>query len=721
MAMMKTRRSSSWLLLITGTAFCAFPASAQEAPATPATAGAADGAISPDIIITARRRQERLIDVPQSVTAITGAEIAARGVESLNEMQYTVPGLTLVEFGPGAERAQLRGISSSIGLPTIGRYLDEVPINPDGFGGFDVRLLDMDRIEVLRGPQPTLYGEGSMGGTIRYITAAPNLREFAGRAEAELGLIEHGGTSYRGAAVINAPLVTDQLGLRLVAGYDRQAGWIDSQVTGRDDVNGVTFLTLRGTLLFRPTDRLSISLLGLHQKQDQNYLNYGALNRTTNTRYPTRNDDRYDLGNLVISYDLGPATLLSSTGFLDRNVTNAFDLSGALVPFLALFGFPPGYVDTIGLVGDVDHRMWSEEGRITSNGTGRLSYTFGGYYRDYQTSGTIASPTSPGVLPFALIAADNFIHSKSWAVFGELGYRLTDRLEVLVGGRYFKDTRAQVGTTTNFGVTSLDDNHATFDTFNPRVNVSYRTDHGRIYFNAARGFRSGGFNLESAGLGVFPVPPTYAPESLWSYELGTRQEMLDRRLTVEAAVYYNDWGNVQSQVFAPGSPITIIANGGAASGFGADFSFTLRPTNTLSLSGTIGYTDMNYDTNTLERLKGDPLDFVAKWTYSAAIDYRRPIGGRRALIGHADYQHSSSFPIIARNAAPPTPPVVRSDPRDIVNLRVGVNFGGFEAYLFADNALDNNSILLPTAGAAVGGEPVLPRPRTLGIALKAGF
>lgn len=710
--------ASGALLAIPTTTLAQGAASAQPAQVSPSDE-AGEPAQGGDIIVTAQKREERLLDVPLSVRAITGAEIESRGVQSVLDLQNSVPGLVIVERGPGQEQAQLRGISASSGLPTVGLYLDEVSINSEtGYAGLDVRLLDLERVEVLRGPQATLYGEGSMGGTIRYITASPDLNDFSGRVEGEIGTVKDGGTTYRGLGVVNLPVVTDTLGVRLVAGYERLGGWIDAPNTGVKDANDIGILTLRGKLLFQPTDSLTISLLGVHQEQNQDYKNEGLRNRTTASHLPTRNDDDYDLGNLVVSYDLGPATLLSSTGYLNRRSKGDFDLTDALLPFLGFFGVPPGTVTAIGFPNKTDFETWSEELRLTSNGTGPLKYAIGANYRHSKTDATSGATTFPVTLPFTLFSFINKDTTKSWAAFGEVGYELTDGLDVLVGARYFRDTRSQNRNSVQFGAPSIDINRKTFTTFNPRVNLSYKTSpNGLIYFNAAKGFRSGGFNLTSTGLGMFTIPPTFDPENLWSYELGTKQQWLDRRLTVEAAIYFNDWKNIQTSVVVPGNPVTFTTNGGKASGFGFDLSLTARPSNRLSVTMTLGHTDMKYKTNTLDRFKGDPLDFVAPWTYSAALDYRVPVGTETALIAHVDSQHTSGFQLTLRNF--PVKPVAESDARDIVNARIGADFGRFEAYLFAENLFDDNGVLFPPVATQT--ENVLARPRTLGVELKARF
>src|SRR5690625_4396707 len=183
-------------------------------------------------VVTAQHREQQLQDVPLSVSVVTDKEIEARGATSLGDLQYSVPGLSTVSYGTGPRYVQIRGVSSYVGAPTVGVYLDEMPIVSDVLGdALDVRMLDMKRVEVLRGPQATLYGQDSMGGTIRYITADPNLDAFGGSLGVTYGGVQDGGASYKADGVLNIPVITDRLGVRLVGGYQKNGGFIDNATT----------------------------------------------------------------------------------------------------------------------------------------------------------------------------------------------------------------------------------------------------------------------------------------------------------------------------------------------------------------------------------------------------------------------------------------------------------------------------------------------------------
>jgi outer membrane receptor protein involved in Fe transport len=277
-----------------------------------------------EVLVTAQKREQRVSDVPFSVTAMTGREISERGISNLMEAQHAITSLTLPEFAPGLQRAQLRGTGTAggaTGLATVGFYIDELPLVAGvGGAGPDIRLLDMSRIEVLRGPQPTLYGESSMGGTVRYITADPNLENLSGSVLGNYGVVKDGDKSYRLQGVLNVPIIENELGIRFAVAEQQVGGWIDVPASGQKDVNEAKFTTLRAKALWTPTDRFRLSFMAMTQDQDQDYQNFGDPDqRDTITGFPTLNNHEYDLANLVASYEFDGFTVLGTIGYLNRD------------------------------------------------------------------------------------------------------------------------------------------------------------------------------------------------------------------------------------------------------------------------------------------------------------------------------------------------------------------------------------------------------------------
>lgn len=695
-------------------ALTAAPAGAQSMAGSSA-APDAQATASNEIVVTAQRREERLVDVPLAVRAVTADEIARRNVTSLSDMQSAVPSLRVVELGVGTQRTQMRGVSQFLGLPTVGNYVDEFSINNFAASGTpDVRLIDMQRVEVLRGPQPVLYGESSMGGTIRYVTAKPDLDAFGGHAEGEVSTIDNGATGYRVLGVLNLPLVSDKVGLRLAAAREKVGGWIDAPTAagGGKNVNGADYTTLRGKLLIEPDERLSLSVMAMHQEGDQRFKNFSDEDYVTDAAVPSPLKQKYSFGNFVAQYHAQGATILLSTGLMRLNGRTVDDSAAYYNKFV--FGEP---VLTTAL-GDSRARLdkFSQELRITSDIEGPVSYLFGAIYTNGRTRSAISGRTTPAIPGFEY-DIDQRERSSSWAFYGSVGLDLGDRLHLDAGGRYFLDNRSSRSVTTLLDLLGPDmplvvpsDQSRQFHSFNPRVALTFKTGaEGTIYVSAAKGFRSGGFNL----LGQ----PAYDPERLWTYEAGLKQAFLGGRLYLELAGYYNRYNNVQSVSPLTGSTITATTNSGRASGPGVDATVSARPLRDLSLSGNLGFSRIRFDTSTTDRFKGEPLDLVPDWTYNIAVDYTPRLSERVRLIGHADYGFSDKARITLHT--PVLDQIAYTEARAQLNARIGVSFGGVEAYVFGTNLTNTSRIVNPAFGGYF--EPIYTRPRTIGAGLKADF
>ena len=670
-----------------------------------------------EIVVTAEKRPERLLDTPLAVTAVTSGDIEARGISALEDMQYAVPGLTIAQYGVGQQRLQLDGIASILGgtgLPVVSIYLDEMPLNVVGAYQPDVRLFDMERVEVLHGPQPTLYGDGAMGGTIHYITAAPDLKKFGGYVDGQWGSVKDGSDSYRGVAVLNAPLVDGVLGLRMMAGYERDGGWIRSLPTGQDDVNDHEFKVFRVKVLYRPLDALSVSFLYQHEEGSQEYSDFGMLNRTT-AQFASPSTQTIDLGNLVASYDFGSATLLSTTGFFHNVDAINLDITGFFAPLLPIF-YPPSLAATVDrayIATPTDDHVFTEELRLSSNGGQPFNYTAGVYYRHYDANSAVSILTAPELNP-PLDEAPSTKTFQDWAAFAELRYTFTDRLEALLGLRHFQE-RQSIETTSEglLVVPGTESAEGTFVSNNPRLNISYKiSTQGLVYANVAKGFRSGGFNL-----GLANAPPTYGPETLWTYTLGAKQQWLDHRLDADLSVYYNNWTRMQTTGYSNGTPLNYVTNSGRASGPGVNFALNASPISDLTASVTLGYADMKHDDKSAVTNPGDPVDLVAKWTYSAVLDYHRPLADGVRLISRLDYGYGSGYQITVRN----TPSGIFSTPsRAVLDARLGVDLGRYQVYAFGHNLTDNNGQLFP-GPLGTNPEAVLPTPRTIGLGGRVSF
>jgi outer membrane receptor protein involved in Fe transport len=523
--------------------------------------------------------------------------------------------------------------------------------------------------------------------------------------------VTDGDTAWRVNGVVNVPVVKDRVGLRVVGGYENTGGWIDNLVTGQKDVNAAKIFTIRGKLVADITDKVQASVLYLHQDQTQDYQVYGK-DRQTSSRVAELNNPNYDLVNAVVRWDLGWGSLLNSFGYQNAKNETMTDLSSVYVPLLPLLGFPRGFITSVGLGSTSNIDVYSDELRLASTPGGVLNWTIGLYGRRLDRDGVSKTITAPGTAPFDLISAMSTSKSKAWAAFGELEWNATDHLSVTGGLRYFDETRKLESVSASFGLPATNNNNGDFSSVNPRVNVSYKlSPDGLVYVSAAKGFRSGGFNSAAT-----KGPLTYDPEKLWTYELGTKHQFLDHRLTFEGAVYYNDWSDVQSSFFPVGAAIGYITNGGKVDGKGVDASLTARPIDSLTLNATYGWNDLSYKTASAEHAIGDAVDYAVQESWSGFIDYRRPVFGSAKGFARLDYQHAGHSSIINRGAGVN----VAIGSRNLLNARVGVDLGKYEVAVFGTNLTDVSTPIIPGPYGLIR-QDVEPTPRIVGVNFNVKF
>ena len=701
------------------------PPAASAAAASAPAAEASPRAQLEEVVVTAEMRHQRLIDVPASITVITGDEIARTGAATVEDLQYEVPGMSIAEFSPGQQRIEINGISDYEGLPTVGVYLDDMPLNMNFAGsGMDVRFLDMRRVEVLRGPQGTLYGQGSLGGTIRYITNQPDLAAFGGNFAAEGASVDGGGLDWKTNGVINVPLVQGRLGVRLAADYENFGGWIDETLLHVPRANSGKDYTVRASGLWRPADPLSFSLMLQHQVFNVNDQNLAGADGAAQDMILQPNRERVDLANLTAKYDFGAARLLSSTGWLDRSEYTQDDDSAAYIPYLeapppAGLGFPAGSIQSVAYDFTTQDHILTEELRLSTAESRRLGGTVGLFYRDSHTRSVQSEPVTPDIVPFVVYSGDgtNPEDSRSWAAFGQGYYRLTPTLEATLGLRYFQDQQRQAVTSTSFGYTTHDQGSQTFTSTSPRFDLSWHaSDEVNLYASLAKGFRSGGFNLTSESGGLFPIPQTYAPETLWTYELGAKFQSNDRRIASDVAVYHNDWKNVQSLTFPTGLPLVYTVNGGRIRGWGVDAQLTVRPVQRLMLGLTGGWNHMAYVSTTADHYPGDAPDYVPRYTGSVFAEYHYHWTPGLPGFLRVDYQRSDRFQVYIRNYM--TAPAF-SDVLNYLNVRAGIVVSGWTLSLLAKNLTNENGVLYPPLGGVPNA--VRPEPRTVGASVSTAF
>jgi iron complex outermembrane receptor protein len=660
---------------------------------------AADGTGKQVIEVTASKRSQLLIDVPYSITAIGGSEISDRGVTDIQQMQSVVPSLFINQNAPGASRIQLRGLSQGVGYGAalVGTYLDEISLNmPDAQRSLDVPLVDMARIEVLRGPQGTLYGDGSMGGTIRFITRAPRLDKFEGSAEAAVTPVSGGQTGWRVNGVVNVPLSTGVAGLRLVAGHEDLAGWVDNSANGAKDINSAKRDFVRGKLLVKPTANIDVTAMFFHTRTDSKNSFGSTADRSIASYVATPTKDKTDLFNLVVNADLGSIRLVSSTGYVDRRIDTTAELTAvyAGVPFKPLI--LPKPTSGGGYRQDMIQKITTQELRLESDDRGPLTWTAGAYFRKTDTR-SVTSDVFTDVT-FRLQGGYDGTGPtdvSQTALFGELTYALSPQLALTGGLRSFKEKSENIGSKlpSSFAPptapSTIYNDRADFSATTPRLNMLWRyAPKGALYATASKGFRSGGFNTAAS-------PRQYGPEDIVNFEVGNRGSLLGDALQYEVAAYHSKYSNVQAQDLAPGcTPATCLAltvNSGKASGPGVDVTVSAALGKSLTLDVTLGYSDLTYDVKTSERNPGDPLNFVPKLTTAVSLSQRFNWAPGLPGMFRLDYQHSDPVKFIVRNQGVN----VSSNSVDTLNARIGLEMPTWQVYLEGKNLTDSNAVTFP--------------------------
>lgn len=659
-----------------------------------------------EIVVTAQKREERAIDVPISITALSAEELKRRNVTDLSDLSFAVPGLA-VETGGTNTRVLLRGISNVTGgLSLIGMYLDESSATSAGYSQLDLRTYDLERIEVLRGPQGTLYGEGSVGGTIRFITRDPQLDHFGVNADASTLFIEDGDSAEHVGAMLNMPLVENVLGVRIAGEYLHGGGWIDQPAAGRKDFNGQDLMNVRVKGLWRPLPQLAVNAMAVIHRNDESQ-NAGedsdgdftqALNLLTKPR--VKND--YELYNLTFTYDFPGARLLATSTSIDQDIdTTNWTGRLQLLP-------PPGTrSETYSALDKRPADIRTHELRLTSTGTTPWQWTLGGYYRHFRYGEDAPEnyfaffPLPPGDPLPAPYAFQLSKVSNSWALFGDSNYRLSERLTLGAGLRYFEDKQED-------RIAVLE---GKFHTVNPRAYAQFKvTDSVNVYGSAAKGFRSGGFNL--------PGQPAYDPEKVWTYELGTKMSLADRSVSLELAAFYSDYSDYQIFGQAGTPPLAVFSNAGNARIKGVDWGFLWRTGAwTMSFNGSYVHSEFyKIDAASTSHLVGDPLDLFPKYSLTTSVQRDFSWSGRPGFA-RLDYSQRGRETYRNRGIGPWY--YNKSDVINILNGNLGLQWSKrLSLNLFAQNLLNDRGF---TAPLSIEDGSSRARPRAIGVGFDVSF
>jgi outer membrane receptor protein involved in Fe transport len=583
------------------------------ASALPAAAqGVADAATDPasdeDIVVTAQRREESLQRVPVAISVLSGASLDQSTSSGVSDALRAVPGVsTLQSYQGGGTLVTIRGVAAGQalfnGAGTVGYYLDSVPfaaiksaIAPDA------SAYDLQRVEVLRGPQGTLYGASALNGVVRVLTAPADASAFGFKARTSGATTQGGASSFRGDVSANIPVVEDKLAVRAVMGYQREGGWIDTGF--RDNFNSGDIWNIRLRVNAAPTERLSLDLGGWISRSDYDGPSTGERHDFNSTAFEEPIHNRFDTLNGKLAYAFDDFTMTSATSYLDYRSESLVD-------------FTPFSVINTQLTTDLRVRVLTEELSIGSTGLGPWRWAVGGIYR-------YAKEDLVQAIPELTFDLGNRNTSKSWAAFGEFTRAFADgEFELTAGVRYFRDRITQVSESP-IGSTSLVSPSTIAKATTPRVVATWHpTSRSSVYLSYSQGFRSG-FPQTAPS----PLLPPARPDRLHNYELGSKGTLLNGLIAFDGAVYYIDWKDVQQNVTVTvdGLPFGATINGKSASGLGVDAALTVRPAAGLTLNGSFSFNDLKSDGDVVSAgvllfTKGSRLNYSPKYTATGGLEY----------------------------------------------------------------------------------------------------
>ena len=770
----------------------AFPALAQDGSRT-----AADDTASDEIVVTATRKTTLLSRTPIAVTAKGRAELDEQGVRSIADIASITPGVSFgqsaIIYGTGQTIISIRGVDSQSGIPTTGVYIDDTPIQTrvgvsPSLGNAYPQIFDLERVEVLRGPQGTLFGSGSVGGAIRFITPKPNYNDLSIYSRAELASTKNGSLSYEGGVAVGAPLVEDKIGLRYSLWSRHDGGYIDrldpyTNELVEEDSDYTNSLSGRVALGFRLGDALTLTPSVYYQRQ---YINdnsrfevaasdveEGDLRQGLNQRNETHKD-RFVLPALKAELDLGGVSIVSDTSYFDRRTHTINDdtsLSYVFSGGLTDRPFPAGFEDYApSTTSNTKQELFTQELRLQDNNeSSRLSWIVGLFYqkskvfdefrgRDERLLDIINLPQVAAGEPLFgsltevfgtelyegqySVTTRNEHRDQQYAAYGQADYEIFDGFKVTAGLRYtiaeYQFTGFNAGPVlATDGRTDTAD--TTSKTLTPKFGLSYQADPNNLFYaSASKGVRGPGVSppvganciADAAAIGFDPFATlNVEPDSIWSYEIGSKNRFFGGKLAVDASAYRIDWSNAQTLFALPQCTIQTALNLGEAKIDGFDVAVSARPFSGLRLGASVAYINARFTTeipgpnDTVVRRAGEPFPLVSPWTVQANAEYAHRLGGGEGYA-RADFSYSSQINKPVDVDSPLVDPTLPRPPStSLLDIRVGHRFSvgltEIDASLFINNVTDERPQLAlfhetPASNFYRAGTF---RPRTVGITL----
>ena len=704
-----------------------------------------------EVIVTAQKRSESLLSVPAAVTSLSSSDLERQGDVRLSDYAASVPGLNLISSQPGQSLVIMRGITTGFAaaIPTTtSTYIDDVPYGSSTANAYGaIATLDLDptvlqSIEVLRGPQGTLYGASSLGGLIKYVTVPPSLTNYSARIELDGSAIDGGGLGGGVRAMMNGPLIKDTLGI-IISGFDRQdPGYIDDPHKHRTNVNSSHVDGGLINLLWLPMEQFSAKLSVLAQDVHTPNTSNVDMNADLTPIFGKYQQVRWvdenwalssRLYSLTANYDFGWSILTSITSYATRNanwhidVTNKF---GALLT--TILGVPDlaGFDDIT-----LTNQKTTQEVRLTSPNNDTFEW-LGGFFFTHEHSIKPEDFENPFSIPTGVVTpvpdglfTDTLDDSYTeYAAYADGTLHLTSRFKILGGLRFTRDSEKSVTPFSGlfFGPPTVDVGSSSDHSLSFLVSPSYNLDnHNMVYIRVASAFRPGGPTGVSASNLIQGAPETFKPDSLISYEAGYKASFPEQRMTIELAGFDIAWRDIQVIVDTEGFLVT--GNGASARSAGAELEWTWRPITRLNLTANAAYTHAYLTANSpaIGGTAGQDLPNVPTFAANLTAEYDFPVTSELDgfVGGSFQYQGSRHIGFIAGAPGTFVPPVMPEYYTG--DLRAGVIHSGFTFEAYVKNVGDSYGLTQLVSQVRNGYGPPLAgsviQPRTYGISISEKF
>lgn len=711
-----------------------------QAETTPPSAAAkppsGEGSLQ-EVVVTAQKREERLRDVPVPVTALPASALAESNKSSLDDFYSSIPGLNVQPRIQSGNNLVIRGITTGgFSNPTVGITVDDVPYgaSTELAGGLllpDLDPADLSRIEVLRGPQGTLYGALSMGGLVKYVTVDPSTSGWSGQLQGGLNGVKNGdGLGYNVRGSINAP-VSEDFAVRASAFTRLEPGYIDNPALDARGVNKARVSGGRVSGLWQPSDAISLKLSALYQESKGDGASevfflpgFGDLqqNYVAGAGAYVRKVQGYSAN---LNVNLGASTLTSITGYNVNQFADSFDLTYLFMS--SPVTTEPYDIPGRAVVEDNKTNKFSQEVRLLTPLAERWDLLVGGFYTHEKS---VLNQYAPATDPIsgAVLAERGFNHLpitfQEYAAFANLTWKITDRFDVQVGGRqsHVQEDLKQTQNATLFDATSpivsisgTSSANAFTYLFTPRFKI---TPDIMVYARLASGYRAGGPNPSSGGA----VPAEYDPDKTQNYEIGLKGDFLEHRVTIDASVYYIDWKNIQISLINPENQQGYFANGSRAKSQGIELSVELRPTDSLRIAAWVVRNDAVLKEpfpplSDVYGAKGDRLPNTSRISGNFSLQQEFPLGANL----HGFVGALASYIGEREGLFQPTPVRQEFPGYAKFDVNAGVRNGSWTGNFFVNNLADRRGIVAGGLGALPSFGFTIIQPRSFGVTVTKAF